>query len=67
MSRLRRFENNRFIGTRDDMRVYDCDDADDFAVLDRRAEDDDLMSKKLLQSFGPDTVAEARNRGFRPR
>jgi len=49
------------------MRVYDCDDADDFAVLDRRAEDDDLMSKKLLQSFGPDTVAEARNRGFRPR
>jgi hypothetical protein len=67
MSRLRRFENNRFIGTRDDMRVYDCDDADDFAALDRRAEDDDLMSKKLLQSFGPDTVAEARNRGFRPR
>jgi len=49
------------------MRVYDCDDADDFAVLDQRVGDDDLMSKKLLQAFGPDTVAEARNRGFHQR
>jgi len=67
MSRLRRFENNRFIGTRDDMRVYDSDDPADFAALDARAEGEGLMSNKLLQSFGPDTVDEARNRGFHPR
>jgi hypothetical protein len=48
------------------MRVYDCDDSGEFAVLDSRIEAEDLMSKKLLASFGPDTVAEARNRGFAP-
>lgn len=64
MSRLRRFENNRFVGTRDDMRVYDCDDVGEFAALDARVEAEDLLSKKVLQAFGPDTVAEARNRGF---
>ena len=48
------------------MRVYDCDDAGEFDALERRVENEDLMGKKLLQSFGPDTVAEARNRGFRP-
>ncbi|MFV9673270.1 MAG: hypothetical protein ACNYZH_08585 [Acidimicrobiia bacterium] len=67
MSRLRRFEHNRFIGTRDDMIVHDCDNVDDFAALEARAEKQDLMGEKLLQSFGPDTLAEARNRGFRSR
>lgn len=67
MARLRRFENNRFIGTRDDMIVHDCDDAGDFAALEERAEKQDLMGEKILQSFGPDSLAEARNRGFRPR
>jgi len=46
------------------MRVYDCDDLGEFAVLDARIEAGDLMAKKLLASFGPDTAAEARNRGF---
>ncbi|MEA3510150.1 MAG: hypothetical protein U9R51_01825 [Actinomycetota bacterium] len=67
MSRLRRFEHNRFIGTRDDMVVHDCDNADDFAALEARSEKQDLMDEKLLQSFGPDTLTEARNRGFRSR
>lgn len=67
MARLRRFEHNRFIGTRDDMIVYDCDDAEDFAVLDAQAEKQDLMGEKLLQAFGPDTLAEAWNRGFHSR
>jgi len=67
MNRLRRFEHNRYIGTRDDMRVYDCDDPDDFAALTARMDESDLMGAKMLQSFGPDTPAEARNRGFRPR
>ncbi|MEA2010703.1 MAG: hypothetical protein U9N78_08365 [Actinomycetota bacterium] len=67
MTRLRRFEHNRFIGTRDDMVVHDCDDKDDFAALEARAEQQDLMGGKLLQAFGPDTLAEAQNRGFHPR
>ena len=67
MSRLRRFESNRFIGTRDDMIVHDCDDTDDFTALEERAEKQNLMGEKLLQAFGPDTFAEAQNRGFHPR
>jgi hypothetical protein len=67
MGRLRRFEGNRYVGTRDDMTVYDCDDDGQFAELERRAADDDLLRRNLLQAFGPDTAAEARNRGFRSR
>ena len=67
MARLKRFEEHRWIGTRNDMRVYDCDDADQFAELSERVEARDLFATLGLQSFGPDTLAEARNRGFRPR
>jgi len=67
MGRLRRFPNHRFVGTRDDMMVHDCDDAAQFAALDARAASEDLLRRKLLASFGPDTLAEARNRGFSPR
>ena len=67
MARLKRFEEHRWIGTRNDMRVYDCDDADQFAELSERVEAGDLFATLGLQSFGPDTLAEARNRGFRPR
>ncbi len=67
MNRLRRFEQNRFVGTRDDMIVHDCDNADDFAALEARVEKQDLMGEKLLQAFGPDSLAEAQNRGFHPR
>lgn len=66
MGRLRRFEGNRFIGTRDTMRVYDCDHSDQFAALEERMTTDDLTARKLVQTFGPDTLPEARNRGFRP-
>ena len=49
------------------MTVYDCDESADFAVLESRMEDRDLVQARLLQAFGPDTVAEAANRGFRSR
>ena len=49
------------------MIVHDCDDADHFAALEERAEQQDLMGEKLLQAFGPDTLAEAQNRGFQLR
>lgn len=66
MSRLSRFEEYRFLGTRDTMRVYDSDDADQFAALEERVAEDDLVDRKLMQAFAPDTLAEARNRGFKP-
>lgn len=64
MGRLRRFEEHRFVGTRDTMRVYDCDDPSDFAELEERAES--LEGRNLFQTFGPDSLEEARNRGFSP-
>jgi len=66
MARHRRLEAHRFVGTRDDMVVYDTDDADEAGALIARIEAEDLLVRNLLQTFGPDTVAEARNRGFRP-
>lgn len=66
MARLRRLEAHRFVGARDTMRVYDTDDTDEADALSARIETDDLMERLLIQTFGPDTVAEARNRGFRP-
>lgn len=65
MGRLRRFAENRYIGTRDTMRVYDCDDADQFAALEQRVAESGLFEHNLLSTFAPDTLPEARNRGFR--
>ena len=67
MSRIRRFEEHRFVGTRDDMVVYDCDDDAAFRTLQDRLSSEDLVAANLVQAFGPDTLAEARNRGFHPR
>lgn len=67
MGRLRRFEEYRYVGTRDTMVFYDCDDRGEFEELEHRVETDDLLTKNLLSAFGPDSPAEARNRGFRAR
>ena len=65
MARHRRFEDHRYVGTRDDMIVYDTDDTTQADELIARLEADGLLTRNLLQTFGPDTLAEARNRGFR--
>jgi hypothetical protein len=49
------------------MVLHDCDDAGQFAALEARVAADDLERRNLLASFGPDTLAEARNRGFSSR
>jgi hypothetical protein len=67
MARLRRFEEHRYIGTRDTMVVYDCDDDAQFEELNDRVNGEEMLDHKLLQSFGPDALPEARNRGFRAR
>lgn len=64
VGRLKRFEDYRFVGTRDTMKVYDCDDDAQLKTLERRLERDDLSRLDLLQSFAPDTISEAANRGF---
>lgn len=67
MARLRRLEHHRYVGTRDDMVVYDTDSPDQAAALEARIEAHDLVVSRLIQTFGPDTLPEARNRGFRSR
>lgn len=48
------------------MTVYDTDDADQTEALQARIDSDNLVVSKQVQSFGPDTEEEARNRGFKP-
>ena len=65
MSRLRRFPDNRFVGRRDEMIVYDCDDAHQFEHLSKAVATLNLDSGNFLQGFAPDSAVEAANRGFR--
>ena len=64
MSRLKRFEDHRFIGDRLTMIVYDCEDAEQFQRLASLA-DDGMAQRNELQTFAPDELDEAANRGFR--
>lgn len=64
MGRLRRFGDFRFVGVRDTMIVYDCDDDQQFDELTERVDSEDLTAMNLLSTFAPDDVSEARNRGF---
>jgi hypothetical protein len=64
MSRPTRFEHNRFVGDKRKQVVYDIDLADsDPEVAAALAE---LLESERFAAFGPDTLAEARNRGYRP-
>ncbi len=65
MARIKRFESQRYVGSRDTMVVYDTDDASQAEELTARVDADDLHGRNLLQSFAPDELAEARNRGFK--
>ena len=64
MSRLRRFSAHRFVGRRDTMVVYDCDDDAHLLALRAAVEELPLERTNLLQAFAPDDVVEAKNRGF---
>ncbi len=67
MGRLRRFEEFRFVGVRNTMIVYDCDDEAQYAELAELVAAGDLVNQVGLSSFAPDDLAEARNRGFKPK
>jgi hypothetical protein len=47
------------------MRVYDCDEDADFEGLRSRVESEGLINTTQIQTFAPDTLLEAENRGFR--
>jgi len=66
LTRLGRFEDYRFIGVRDTMIVYDCDIPEEFERLETIVVEEDLVAANQLQAFAPDTVQEAKNRGFHP-
>lgn len=59
MERPGKFEHQRFVGDKRRQVVYDLDEYSDGAVID------ELMVSEQFISFGPDTLAEARNRGYR--
>lgn len=65
MSRLARFGDYRYIGVRDTMTFYDCDDVVEFEKLAEMVDGEDLVGRKMLQSFAPDSPEEAANRGFK--
>jgi len=59
MDRPTKFEHHRFVGDKRTQRVYDLDEYENQAVID------ELMESEAYLCFGPDTLAEARNRGYR--
>ncbi|MGA0239296.1 MAG: hypothetical protein ACO3PD_12950 [Acidimicrobiales bacterium] len=63
MDRHDRFEHFRYIGDKRTQLVYDVDEATDEAVIEKINE---IASSPFAMSFGPDTLAEARNRGYKP-
>jgi len=62
MARPARFEEFRYLGDKRTQRVYDLD-ADDEAT--QRAVEEIVRSEQFIV-FSPDTLAEARNRGYKP-
>ena len=64
MGRPTRFENNRYVGDKRKQVVYDLDLADSDPEVAAAIEE--LLASERFAAFGPDTLAEARNRGYKP-
>ena len=60
MARPLRFENNRWLGDKRTQRAHDLDHATVACAID------ELMTSEQFAAFGPDTLPEARNRGYHP-
>ena len=59
MDRPGKFEHFRYVGDKRSQRVYDLDEWTDASRID------ELMESEQFACFSPDTLAEARNRGYR--
>ncbi|HSS09644.1 MAG TPA: hypothetical protein VLL25_07160 [Acidimicrobiales bacterium] len=60
MTRPVRFEQFRLLGDKRNQRVHDLDHIQPACRLD------ELLGSERFTTFGPDLLAEARNRGYRP-
>ena len=63
MGRPTRFEDYRYLGDKRTQVVYDLDEVDEAGLSDVI---DELLTSEQFAAFAPDTLAEARNRGYRP-
>jgi hypothetical protein len=63
VSRPSRFESFRYLGDKRNQTVYDLD-LTESAGLEPVI--DELVASEAFAAFGPDTLAEARNRGYHP-
>jgi hypothetical protein len=61
MERPVRFEHHRYLGDKRTQIVYDVDALDESEA--HRIEE--LLAAETFLCFGPDSLAEARNRGYR--
>ena len=59
MERPTKFEEHRYLGDKRNQVVYDLD------VCDRADAIDELMRAETFLCFAPDSLPEARNRGYR--
>lgn len=58
MERPSRFEHTRYLGDKRTQLVYDLETWTDAAVID------EIVDAEVGLCFGPDTLVEARNRGY---
>lgn len=58
MERPSRFAHTRYLGDKRTQLVYDLDEWSDAAVID------EIVASEVGLCFGPDTLPEARNRGY---
>ena len=65
MDRPSAFTRHRFVGDKRTQQVYDLDQVANEEALTIVL--DELMASDRFLCFGPDTLAEARNRGYRLR
>ena len=59
------FSACRFLGDRRTQEVYDLDEVSDEDLMTVVL--DELVESEAYTCFAPDSLAEARNRGYRPR
>ena len=49
-----------------DMKIYDCDNEDQFKAIETLQSEEDLVMSNKIQAFSPDSLEEGMNRGFKP-
>jgi len=62
VSRPTRFEHFKYLGDKRSQRVYDLDLVDSDPRVAKAVAD--IMASEQFAAFSPDTLAEARNRGY---